>query len=75
MAGILATLIDHCEIGLQGGPAAAFMSESPTCPHCEARGISIVVRGGGCVMCMVCGLTLVEHERSTPSLLLRGCAH
>jgi hypothetical protein len=30
MAGILATLIDHCEIGLQGGPAAAFMSESPT---------------------------------------------
>jgi len=54
--GLLASLIDFCEAELTR-LSDVVTPAVPVCPACEARGPSIVVRGGAFSTCLVCGLT------------------
>jgi ribosomal protein S27E len=57
MAGILASLIEYCDAALVGrGPTGDLYDVD--CPHCSATGVSVIVRQGVFVACLVCGLSI-----------------
>jgi hypothetical protein len=56
MAGILASLIEHCDAALVYRGRSCDIYDVD-CPRCSATGVSVIGRQGVFVVCLVCGLS------------------